>query len=482
MDFHRTGYVTAASVTIAATVVLSLLARRVRTTSLTIVSTLFYYAAVTSLLLASTSQDVTILALVAIPVAWSALYQKSQVTWISLVAAGVTLAVEAFSDSYNANDIAVLLGVWLLTGVGIAVGIRALRSKLEHTIVERENELQQSAILSMATEELYASLEAEKVLQFGMQSALRLVGGDDPHMRALFFLVEGDVATLIGSYSRAMQFADETDPRVDNFAFSLKESPAIREAINKHEDRVVELKPATVVPNDIEKALASLGVERAIARAIRMGNKAGGLLAVVNADGCDDFTADQREWLRRLGAILELAIARALLHEEQTATDPLTTLFNRREFEHRLHAMPRGMRYSLLTLDVDQLKAMNDRYGHHAGDELLKTVGLALRRSVRRGDIPARVGGDEFSVIVPNADDHHCEAMAQRVINDLAEVTVYGRHPSVSIGIAGFDDGKNAEARVIAADHALYAAKHAGGNRYVFYSPGDVVSGVKKTA
>jgi len=482
MDFRELASVSAATAAIALTIGLTLLARRREGTALAIVSTLCFYAAISALLLEDDAQDVTILALVAIPVAWSALYQEASVTYFALIAAMLTLTLTTLSQGYTASDTAILLVVWMMTGIGMAFGIRALRSKLETTITERETELQQSAILSMATVELYASLEAEKVLQFGLQSAVRLVGGDNADTRALFFQVEGDVATLIGSHSNAMQFADEIDPLIDHFALSLKEAPILRSAIEKHEDRVFELDPTTVVPDRVEQALVSLDVERAIARPVRMSPDAVGLLAVVSGSASQEFTADQREWLRRLGAILELAISRALLHEEQTSIDPLTTLYNRREFDRRLHAMPRNARYSLLALDLDQLKAMNDHFGHHAGDELLIAVGMALKRWVRRGDVAARIGGDEFVVILSNADDAHTETVAQRILKDLSGVTVFGTHPSVSIGIAGYDDGKNASARLIAADQALYAAKRAGGNRYVFYRPATALAGVKKSA
>ena len=127
--------------------------------------------------------------------------------------------------------------------------------------------------------------------------------------------------------------------------------------------------------------------------------------------------------------------------------------------------MPRGTTYSILAIDIDKLKDMNDTFGHAAGDELLKMVADTLQRSIRRGDTAARVGGDEFTVVLPDSAGRRAEIAANRILADLASRTVHGRGPSISIGIADFTTGTDATARLAAADAALYAAKRAGGNR-----------------
>jgi diguanylate cyclase (GGDEF)-like protein len=458
-----------ACASVALTVGLSAVSVRTSRMLVHMVAILFYYLSVSLLLIADAGADVTNLALIAIPVVWAALYKRVQVLFTALAAAVATLLVDAMAGNLSAMDSISLVVVWLMTGIGLAVGIRVLRSQLEQTIVKREHELQQNAILAMATEELYASFEADQVLQFGLQSAVRLVCPEQPDARALLFQAEDGQATLIASYSRALQLEDRTDPMIDNAAFPLSDIAEFRNALERNEDRVFELTPETVVPPAIEPVLAQLQIERALAHPIRIGSVARGFLAVVNGGGPQNFTESQREWMRRLVAILELAISRALLHEEQAAVDPLTTLFNRREYERRLNGLPRRMRYSLLALDVDRLKATNDTFGHGAGDDLLKAVSTALKSSVRRGDVAARIGGDEFAVLLPDADAEQSQLVAQRILDELAIVEVCGSHPSVSIGVAGYADGQTAGARSLAADKALYSAKKAGGNRYVFY-------------
>jgi diguanylate cyclase (GGDEF)-like protein len=127
--------------------------------------------------------------------------------------------------------------------------------------------------------------------------------------------------------------------------------------------------------------------------------------------------------------------------------------------------MARSAVYSLLAIDIDKLKSMNDTFGHHAGDELIRVVAGALHRAVRQGDVAARVGGDEFCVILTDADDQHAEAVAKRILADLENRAIHGEQPRISIGIASLGSGLDAAARLAAADKALYEAKRSGGNR-----------------
>jgi diguanylate cyclase (GGDEF)-like protein len=191
-------------------------------------------------------------------------------------------------------------------------------------------------------------------------------------------------------------------------------------------------------------------------------------LAVVNSNRPTSYTEAQGQWLRKLAGILELALSRAFLYESRVSTDALTGLSNRREFERRLSSMSQGTPYALVSIDVDKLKRMNDTFGHRAGDELLRAVAAALQRSVRRGDAAARVGGDEFALILQETEDERVARIADRILVELAKVTVHDQTPSVSIGIAGFGSGADAAARMTAADNAMYGAKRSGGHRAAF--------------
>lgn len=153
-------------------------------------------------------------------------------------------------------------------------------------------------------------------------------------------------------------------------------------------------------------------------------------------------------------------------------TDPLTGLRNRRAFDQRLaDELERAVRYvqplSLLLFDVDGLKAVNDRGGHHAGDVSLRAVAAALRQDARRTDLAARVGGDEFALIAPGTTRPAALALAERIRSLVAEKgTPHG--VTVSVGVATLGQESAAAAPMFeAADLALYEAKRGGRNRVV---------------
>ncbi len=168
------------------------------------------------------------------------------------------------------------------------------------------------------------------------------------------------------------------------------------------------------------------------------------------------------------------------LLEHRSITDPLTGLFNRYHFEAMLkREIARCSRYevslSLLLVDVDRLKPLNDRWGHQAGDRALSRVAAAIQKSLRGTDIGARIGGDEFAIILPDTDAVAGLIVATRIRRALVEdgstmVTVSGGLVELPRGIA---DASSAQL-MAGADLALYAAKKAGGNSVVQreYQPG----------
>lgn len=156
--------------------------------------------------------------------------------------------------------------------------------------------------------------------------------------------------------------------------------------------------------------------------------------------------------------------------------DPLTGLFNRRyleeTLERELHRSAReGQSFGLVMLDVDDLKAMNDRRGHAAGDQLLRQVGELLSGQVRRGDAACRYGGDEFVLILPGATADGSSKLAEKIragagLLRLDDATGPRPTPSLSIGVAVFPDhGRTSEELLAAADAALYRAKREGRGR-----------------
>lgn len=161
---------------------------------------------------------------------------------------------------------------------------------------------------------------------------------------------------------------------------------------------------------------------------------------------------------------------------ERLAThDPLTGLVNRGELERRLaRELHRAERYhrglGVLMVDIDHFKRVNDTYGHHAGDDVLKAFAARLIDHARRADAIARYGGEEFVLILPETPVAAAAAMAERLRVSLNEAPItvadVGGPITASIGVAGYPDhGKTEEQLLRAADEALYAAKNSGRNR-----------------
>ena len=168
-----------------------------------------------------------------------------------------------------------------------------------------------------------------------------------------------------------------------------------------------------------------------------------------------------------------LALRNAWLLEEVerlARTDPLTGLANRRTFEAGLQrevarATRSGEPLSLVVLDVDHFKHINDTAGHQAGDDVLRFIGQVLAGHAREMDLPARYGGEEFCVVLPGCPPSEAVAVAERLRASVAE---YTGHPGLtaSAGVATIPDhAAQAEALLAAADEALYESKRAGRNR-----------------
>jgi diguanylate cyclase (GGDEF)-like protein len=177
--------------------------------------------------------------------------------------------------------------------------------------------------------------------------------------------------------------------------------------------------------------------------------------------------------LREIRRELKDPLERAMLYEElyeQARCDTLTGLVNRRVFEERLHQeVENASRYGngliLAALDLDHFKAVNDQLGHGAGDDALRDVARVLQKEVRGADLLARVGGDEFALILPNASLAQATGLSQRLCRAVAALEIQAPHApplGVSIGLSHWNPGQSAEALAEQADAALYRAKAAG--------------------
>ena len=208
---------------------------------------------------------------------------------------------------------------------------------------------------------------------------------------------------------------------------------------------------------------------------LQLRRKDGSLLAVdISLGPMGDHTvAAIRDVTERRG--MEEALAHRALH------DPLTELANRSLFFDRLRvalgeARRRGSAVALVILDVDGFKAVNDAFGHSVGDEVLRTLGARLADGLRATDTAARIGGDEFALVMPNiASRRAVETTVRKRLHVVQQPVVVRRRKvkiGVSAGVALYpDDARDSDTLIRHADSAMYAAKREGREVVFHLSP-----------
>ncbi|HGH4636293.1 TPA: diguanylate cyclase [Enterobacter bugandensis] len=192
--------------------------------------------------------------------------------------------------------------------------------------------------------------------------------------------------------------------------------------------------------------------------------------------------APARAYLELMAEALGLALANQRLRDallEKALFDPLTGLRNRHHLEDTLHtqmtqAMRNGEPLSCMMIDIDHFKSINDRFGHEAGDQVIKNVATIVQRAAHDGGLAFRFGGEEFLVLLPGAGEAEAHACAQKIYNGVHALSLrYGLTEigpvDVSIGIASYPEHAQSDNLLRAADVALYRAKELGRSRIVSF-------------
>lgn len=203
------------------------------------------------------------------------------------------------------------------------------------------------------------------------------------------------------------------------------------------------------------------------------------VLGAIYLDSTSDIRKLDKPDMKLLEAVAAqaaIALQNARLHH-QASTDPLTSLHNRgfmrQLFEDELRqAEEHGEPISVLLLDLDHFKNINDTHGHDVGDEVLKRVAQRIRRSIRRDDYASRWGGEEFLVLLPNCDTEGARTVAEKVTEGIKGLPIgeVGLTVTASIGLATYPDHADSAAVLIKrADQALYEAKHNGRDQVVIF-------------
>lgn len=239
-----------------------------------------------------------------------------------------------------------------------------------------------------------------------------------------------------------------------------------------HLDPRVETVPGT--PDDEPEALITIPL---IAR-----DSVKGALNIYRLGEDASFDDDEFELAKRFGDAAALAFDNAQIRarlERQAMTDSLTGLYNHRAFHERLRqALASASRsheaVSVLMLDIDDFKRVNDIYGHGAGDEILRGLATTLEDSVRASDVVYRLGGEEFAIVIVSPSPENAEQLARRVV-DRVEATDFdpaGRI-TISVGLArGPEHAMNPRELIACAEAAMMSAKARGKNQIVLYDEG----------
>jgi len=214
---------------------------------------------------------------------------------------------------------------------------------------------------------------------------------------------------------------------------------------------------------------------------MRFRHKINGILCLKQKekDFGEKYTEDEKRYLEIIAGFASVAIENARLYEFAT-TDRKTRLYNHGFFQNRLiEEIERAERYhtdlSLILLDLDHFKKANDTYGHIKGDEVLIKVAETIKNQVRTFDIPARFGGEEFTVLLPETDEDSALVVAERLRKSIENLEF--SHPegkfkiTASLGVATLIHSTNMTEDILIelADNALYYAKEHGRNRVVTY-------------
>ncbi|MBI4209859.1 MAG: diguanylate cyclase [Deltaproteobacteria bacterium] len=344
-------------------------------------------------------------------------------------------------------------------------------SKIRHQF---KTDSEQLAALNEVSRILGSTLKMEEICKASLEAARSLIDYDF----GLVALRQGETYAVRGAYGIE---------GIEGKIFSSREEGIVWKILSEH-DRpfgVPNLKEIRKQRLVLSKEFPLGGVfSLLLVPLISQKEKIGGLVFMSSKPGA--FTDFELHFFELLGHQVSMAMENAKIHqtvEEMAITDGLTGLYNHRHFKQLLEQeFRRVQRYqeplSLILVDVDFFKKVNDQYGHPAGDALLRQMASLLRQQLRQVDFVARYGGEEFVLLLPKTDRRNCFELAERLRKRVEkEIFHYaGSQPgqgeiitfqvTVSLGCATFpQDASNPSELLERTDRALYAAKQSGRNR-----------------
>ncbi|HWI73730.1 MAG TPA: sensor domain-containing diguanylate cyclase [Baekduia sp.] len=321
-----------------------------------------------------------------------------------------------------------------------------------------------------------AGVLAEQSLAATLESMARALKGIVPYTSLAIYEVDGDRNILVPVFATGL-WVEET----------LADAPALDDSITGKVVRsrqIVHLEPGHPWFGRYVIADTPQDLEAIVFCPLIVADRVIGTLNVWREDSAPgmagtipSFSPEEAQLIKRFTSLAALAYDNARRREllsVQARTDELTGLFNRRHFHERLAAeLARAARddapVGLVLLDVDDFKRVNDIHGHPVGDQVLIAFGEVLEGHVRAGDVVCRTGGEEFGVILPNADEAEAAHAAERLVRAVREASWTVAGPmTASAGVAiAPQDAATVATLFKAADECLLAAKALGKDRVV---------------
>ena len=403
--------------------------------------------------------------LVAFVVVWAACFCAPRVIALYVVASALAFSsphlLEDLTGSFLREVSIVLPGLAAIAAT-VAIGRRALdvllaasaSSAREHAALHR---VATAVADRLDTDDLHVLVAEEAARVFGADAGAVLRYEDDD-----------ETATVTGAWSASERHYDA--------GTVLTVLPGSGLELIRRSGRPVFVGDSQTTPSSRH---AQLGYRALAAAPVHVGDRLWGIIAIssVTADG---LPAGAERQLADFGALVTTAIVNAEQRERlaaQAYTDPLTGLANHRVFHERLlgevdRAQRHGRELSLVIIDVDAFKGVNDGAGHAAGDRVLAEVATRLMGVARSGDLLARIGGDEFAWLLPETTAQDAHAAVERAREAVAAAALAGgQRITISAGICGLDDGRDADELFRLADGALYWSKVNGRDAAHVYDP-----------
>lgn len=364
--------------------------------------------------------------------------------------------------------------------------------QLENEISERTNELNVTNRRMLTLQHILDMMNSSTPISSVFTSIVEMLHGELGYLHSAIFQIKedenGKFIEIINQSKDAIyeKVVSVLGKPIDNFRLAFPEKDFLSEslyenAIKQTVDLRGFLKSLFTGASEefISKMLVNAQTRSVIAIPLKTMNKSYGWLVLFSFR--DEAEEAEIDFLKLYAQQIELAITIADLFQvikNQAVTDPLTSLYNRRYFEESLEkevvrAKRMGQPFTIIGLDLDFLKQINDKLGHSFGDLAITTVADALKKNARSIDVAARIGGEEFDVLLPGVDSTGGQIAAERIRAAIEsyELDQIG-HITASIGVATYPEhSENVDEILELVDQAMYTAKRNGRNRVVVATP-----------